>query len=58
GRDIFPADNDRVDEHRSCHLGEEKEGGNKPNSPLTERGEENSKSPRTRRMRPQRDSVT
>ncbi|CAM9412930.1 unnamed protein product [Ectocarpus sp. 12 AP-2014] len=51
------AGGERNDNHRYEGHGEEKDFGSVPNSPSTARGEESSNSPRTRRMRPQRDSA-
>ncbi|CBN78252.1 hypothetical protein Esi_0005_0084 [Ectocarpus siliculosus] len=55
--DVSPAGGERNGNHRYEGYGEEKDFGSVPNSPSMARGEESSKSPRTRRMRPQRDSA-
>ncbi|CAM9291989.1 unnamed protein product, partial [Ectocarpus sp. 8 AP-2014] len=55
--DVSPAGGERNGNDRHEGYGEEKDFGSVPNSPSTARGEESSKSPRTRRMRPQRDSA-
>ncbi|CAM9403234.1 unnamed protein product, partial [Hapterophycus canaliculatus] len=55
---VFPDDGDRFDGHRREHQHREtKDCGSTPSIPSIERGEDSSRSPRTRRMRPQIDST-
>ncbi|CAM9316499.1 unnamed protein product [Ectocarpus fasciculatus] len=49
--DVSPTGGEGNENHRYEGRGEEKDFGSVPNSPSTARGEESSKSPRTRRMR-------